>query len=285
MGKSERVYRGLNGEMNGDKKTAEAFATSWNHLPRGSVYTQEQFEDWLGPVTRRDVEGKSVLELGCGNGSLLVHLTAWKPSQITGLDLGTSTCAAETNMRATGFDNYAIVQTDLTTFVSDGFDLAYCIGVLHHLEDPAKGFDAVLANTKSGGQFHCSVYAREGNDVIIRLVDPLRKVTARLPWWLTKYLISTPLAFPYFIYAKLLCPFRRTAWAKKAPLFEYSIWIAERPFSFFRHVVFDQLVAPRTRYIERTTIESWLRDPRVAPSSTYVIFRHGNSWKFGGRVQ
>jgi SAM-dependent methyltransferase len=271
--------------MNGDAKTAEAFDASWTNLPGGSVYTREQFEEWLAPITRTDVAGKSVLELGCGNASLLLHMVQWEPSQITGVDLGSSTAAADANMRRTGYKNYSIVQTDLTTFSSDGFDLVYCIGVLHHLENPARGFASVLANVKRGGRFHCWVYAREGNRVIISLVDPLRKITSRLPWWVTKYLIATPLVFPYFIYAKFLRLFRRSAWIAKAPLFEYSMWIAERPYSFFRHVAFDQLLAPRTDYIDKMTVDSWLSDPRVAAGSSYVIFRNGNSWKFGGRLR
>src|SRR5437773_7261181 len=116
--------------MNDDRRTAEAFAKSWTHLPAGSVYTFDQFEDWLAPIKRDDVEGKSVLELGCGNASLLVHLTRWRPSQITGVDLGRSIEAARTNMRATGYENYAVIQADLITFSSDGFDIVYCIGVL-----------------------------------------------------------------------------------------------------------------------------------------------------------
>lgn len=271
--------------MNGDRETARAFAASWQNLPKGSVYSRQQFEDWLAPIARADVEGKSVLELGCGNGSLLLYLVEWQPAQITGVDLGSSTSVAETNMRATAYANYSIVQADLTTFSSGGFDLVYCIGVLHHLENPAKGFSAVLANVKPGGRFHCWVYAQEGNGLIIRVVDPLRIVTSRFPWWITKYLIAAPLALPYFVYAKFLRCFRGRTWAKKAPLFEYSMWIAERPYSFFCHVAFDQLLAPRTCYIDKATVDSWLRNPRVVAGSSYVIFRNGNSWKFGGRVQ
>jgi SAM-dependent methyltransferase len=271
--------------MSDDQRTAEAFASSWTHLPPGSVYTREQFEEWLAPITHNEVEGRSVLELGCGNGSLLVHLIQWAPSHVTGVDLGTSVEMASRNMRDTGFRNYSIVQTDLTTFRDEGFDVVYCIGVLHHLKDPAKGFESALANTKSGGRFHCWVYAREGNAIIIRLVDPIRRITSRLPWWVTKYLIAAPLVIPYFIYAKLLRRFRNVAWVREAPLFDYSLWIAERPYAFFRHVAFDQLVAPRTRYIEKATIESWLSDATVVSGSDYIIFRNGNSWKFGGIVR
>lgn len=271
--------------MNDDKKTAAAFATSWTNLPGGSVYTREQFEDWMSPMTQRDVIGKTVLELGCGNASLLVHLTEWQPSQVTGVELGASIETARANLERTHYKNYSVIQADLTTFRSEGFDAVYCIGVLHHLENPAKGFDAVLANTKSGGRFHCWVYAREGNRVVISFVDPIRRISAKLPWWITKYLIATPLVLPYFVYAKLLRRCENVSWLHKAPLFEYSMWIAQRPFSFFRHVAFDQLVSPRTRYVERAAVESWLNDSRVVPGSSYIVFRNGNSWKFGGRVQ
>src|ERR1051325_4270930 len=129
-----------------DKRTADAFATSWNNLPEGSVYTTEQFEDWFLPLTKKDIAGKTVLELGCGNGSLLVHITQWEPGKITGVDLGDSISSCKTNMRKTGFTNYEIIQHDLTTFESNGFDVVYCIGVLHHLKQPSAGFSSVLRN-------------------------------------------------------------------------------------------------------------------------------------------
>lgn len=35
----------------GDVRTASAFATLWNNLPLGSVYTREQLEEVLLPLT------------------------------------------------------------------------------------------------------------------------------------------------------------------------------------------------------------------------------------------
>jgi SAM-dependent methyltransferase len=269
--------------MADDKKTANAFATSWNNLPSGSVYTRAQFEDWLAPLTRNDVEGRTVVELGCGNGSLLFHAAAWAPSSLVGIDLGDSVVSARSNMAMQPNVNWVIHQSDLTTYRAEPRDVVYSIGVLHHLKNPRAGFDSVIANTRPGGRFHCWVYALEGNSIIIRVVDPIRKMVSRLPWWFTKYFVATPLVVPYFFYAKALSKVRRSSWLRGLPLFEYSQWIAEREFAFFRHVAFDQLVTPSTVYIERRTIEEWLRDhPRVLSGSTYILFRNGNSWKFGG---
>jgi SAM-dependent methyltransferase len=269
-----------------DTKTAEAFATSWNNLPQGSVYTRAQFEDWLAPLTRGDVEGKNVLELGCGNASLLTHTALWNPAYLEGVDLGASVSSATHNMESAGHKNWRVVQGDLTQFASSGFDVVYCIGVLHHLQDPKKGFDAVVRNVAPAGKFHCWVYAREGNAVVIYFVDPLRKIVSKLPWWITKYFVATPLVVPFYFYAKVLSWFKNSSLLKKLPLFDYSQWIAPREFAFFRHVAFDQLVTPQTAYLDRKTVEQWLASsPSIDPASTYVIKRNGNSWKFGGRVQ
>lgn len=272
--------------MVADKRTADAFAKSWNNLPAGSIYTREQFEDWFSPLGFSDVYGKKILELGCGNGSQLLHLMGWFPSFLEGVDLGDSVFSARKNLAGTGCRNWRVTQEDMTKFSIGGYDLVYSIGVIHHLECPQSGFDAVVRNVKPGGRFHCWVYAEEGNAFIINVVDPLRKVTALLPWWVTKYIIATPLAVPFYVYAKFLEACHGSAMVKRLPLYDYCLWISNREFLFFRHVAFDQLVTPKTSYIKKETIQSWLAaDERIDPGSVYIVMRNGNSWKFGGKVK
>ena len=268
-----------------DTKTAAAFSRSWNMAPVGSVYTPDQFSDWLHPITKDDVFGLDVLELGCGNASLMQHMIDWSPTFIEGVELGNSAKVARSNMLATGFQNWRITRAYLTNFDSKGFDLVYCIGVLHHLNKPQKGLDAVIRNTKPGGHFHCWVYAREGNLVIRLLVEPLRRLCLLFPWWVTRYLIAIPLTIPYFIYAKVLAWLPSWKLFRHLPRYEYSLWIAQRVFNFFRHVAFDQLIATKTTYVSRGMIERWLVSySNFEPGSTYITLRNGNSWKFGGKI-
>lgn len=266
-----------------DTDTARAFAESWNRI--GSVYSQEQFLEWIAPLTPADLRGKDVIELGYGNGSLLHHAARCAPARLAGIELGDTMAQTRRNLEGAPVQP-ELHRGDLTVACLGEFDVAYCIGVIHHLEDPDRGFEAVLRHTKRGGRFHCWVYAREGNALVRAIVEPVRRVASGLPWWLTKYFIAFPLVVPYFLYAKSLralgldgerSPLR---WL---PLFEYTRWIARERFAFFHHVAFDQLVTPTTRYIDRATVERWLGRGEVERGSSYLILRNGNSWKFGGR--
>jgi SAM-dependent methyltransferase len=268
--------------MNQDQKTADAFAESWNHLPQGSVYTLDQVIDWFDPLTPEIIKGKHILELGCGNASLLYHVMSWNPASAIGVDLGSSVMSAEKNLSLQPNRNWSIVREDLTLYrLPTKADIVYCIGVLHHLKDPEKGLVSLVENTKSGGNFHAWVYAFEGNWVIRNIVDPIRKIASKLPWWFTKYVLATTLVAPYYLYAKILNALPRWNFLKKFPLYEYSLWIARREFAFFRHVAFDQLVTPQTAYIKKSDIEAWFAK-RNDIEGTYIIMRNGNSWKFGG---
>ncbi len=154
------------------------------------------------------------------------------------------------------------------------------------MSSPREELGAVIRNTKPGGRFHCWVYAREGNGPILWLVEPLRRLCSRLPWWITKYLVAIPLALPFFTCAKVIAHLPRSQTLKGLPLYEYSPWIAGREIGFFRNVAFDQLVTPRTRYFSGETIARWLAEhPCVDRDGTYIIVRNGNSRKYGGKVQ
>jgi SAM-dependent methyltransferase len=272
-----------------DDATASAFATSWNNVRPGSVYTRDQFLDWINPLTPEALKGASVLELGYGNGSLLVHAAACGPSRLTGVELGDTASVARANVAAAGIDP-ELIKGDLCEVDAGRFDVVYCIGVLHHLKDPERGVQSVLRHTRPGGRFHAWVYGREGNGIVILFVDPLRKVASRLPWWFTKYFIAAPLVTPYFLWAKASEGAARV-WPglrrllSRLPLHDYTRWIANREFWFFHHVAFDQLVTPQTRYFSEAEVRAFLKDPRVEDGSTYVIARNGNSWKFGGRMR
>lgn len=272
---------------NSDQETADKFSNSWNNVYDASVYSESQFEDWIHPWTKSQIQNKSVLELGCGSGALLYHMFKYSPKKLIGIDLGNSTQTARKLLP----EEVIIENADLTDSQSliERFgkqDKVYSIGVLHHLTEPEMGFNSMIEVTKPNGNFHGWVYAHEGNSVIRYFVDPLRKVVNHLPWYLNKFLIALPLSIPFFLYSKF-CKFISKLFKRDEisflPLFSYMMWISKRNFQFHHHVAFDQLVTPVTHYLKKEKVEQWLKHPDILQGSTYLIFRNGNSWKFGGQ--
>src|SRR5882724_8089303 len=104
-----------------DTTTADAFSTSWNHA--GSVYTREQFIDWMSPINLAEIEGKDVLELGFGNGSLLAWMGTWNPRRLAGIELGDTLDATLRNLRHLPAGMLDLHRADLTASSLGEFDL------------------------------------------------------------------------------------------------------------------------------------------------------------------
>lgn len=56
------------------------------------------------------------------------------------------------------------------------FDLAFSIGVIHHLADPDRALTNIVGAVKPGGRILIWVYGLENNRWIVSLLDLLRKV-------------------------------------------------------------------------------------------------------------
>ena len=64
----------------------------------------------------------------------------------------------------------------------DQFDVVFSIGVIHHLADPKAAVEQSVRAVKPGGILILWVYAREGNERLLRVLNPIRKgITSRLP--------------------------------------------------------------------------------------------------------
>ena len=265
-----------------DLQTARGFADYFRTIGEGSRYSEAQFRDFFAPLDPAEFRGKRVIELGFGHGSFLYHWGRCAPARLSGVELGDTIGPVLDKLRHLPEGMLDLRRGDLTSAELGPHDLAYCIGVIHHLQTPADGFGALLRHTRPGGRFHGWIYAREGNGVVVYAVDPIRRLSGRFPWWVTKWVTGLAIAIPLFTYAKLLSRLPEPV-ARRLPLQAYCRSISERSFAFFHFLATDFLVARHTVYLDRGTIEAWLQDPRVDPDSVYLIHRNGNSWKFGGR--
>src|SRR5216683_8130647 len=162
-------------------ETASRFAEEWTRWSDLRDYYEKEFFDWVAPLTPKDFKGQLVFEGGCGKGRHAAIVAGHGAKAIVSLDLGESAFVAFAHTRKVS-NAHVVIGDLLNPPVRPIFDLAFSVGVLHHLPDPAAGFASLASRVRDGGRVAFWVYGQEGNEWITRYVDPVRKaVTSRLP--------------------------------------------------------------------------------------------------------
>lgn len=262
---------------NAEQRTAEAFGYEWTRYSELAERYQKQFLDWLRPVTPEFFHGKAVLEGGCGKGRHTVLAAEFGARDVVSLDLSDAVDAAFANTRH--LPNVHIVQADLNAPpVRVVFDYAFSIGVLHHLEDPERGFRALVSRLRPGGAMSAWVYGREGNGWIVHGVTPVREhVTSHLPHAVLDFL-AAGLTVPLYLANKLVYgPAKGRLFGRTLPYGEYLSYIAPFPFREQRSIVFDHLVAPVAFYLRREEFEAWFA--RAGLQEVRIEHHNANSWR------
>ncbi len=129
-----------------------------------------------------DVEGKLVLDAGCGIGRFTEVVQNYG-GHVVGVDMSFSVKQAYKNVGH--LPNVDIVQADIMKlpFKEGSFDLIFSIGVLHHTYNTRKAFESLVRLLKKGGDIAIWVYSNDGwKFKIYNTVTWLyRLVTTRLP--------------------------------------------------------------------------------------------------------
>lgn len=163
----------------------DTFGKQWNMFRTtqldsvtGNDYSKRRFDSetrW----TKADLDGKLVLDAGCGAGRF-AEVAAGYGARVVALDMSSAVDAARETL--TPFPQCELVQASLLEppFKRGVFDFAYSIGVLQHTPDPTGGIGSVLDCVAPGGRFAFTAYARRPWSKLNTkyLVRPL---TRRLP--------------------------------------------------------------------------------------------------------
>ena len=234
------------------------------------------FEEWIAPRTLEDFRGKSVLECGCGGGQH-TGFVAPVAASVTAVDLNAADVARARNA---GFSNVRFVDADIATMdLGQQFDVVFCIGVIHHTDDPDRTFASIYRHCKPGGLVIVWTYAAEGNAPVRYLVEPMRKhVLRHLPRTMLVRLSAaiTAALYPlvYTVYVPRFMAF--------LPYHEY--FANFRRLGFRRNVlnVFDKLNAPQTHFTTRDRCHRWF-NPRSFDEASISIRRYaGVSYSLSG---
>ncbi len=266
--------------------TAERFGEEWKQFSMLTDKYEQQFLSWIEPVKQDHFRGKLVLDVGCGKGRHVLYAQKFGAQEVIGVDLSQAVDAAFDNVGR--LPNAHIVQADLYKLpLKPEYDYAYSIGVLHHTPDPAKSFQCMVDKVKQGGSVSAWIYGREGNGWIIYILNPIRRITSKLPLPITKSLAFVLAVIMQAGLKVFYWPAEHVSWLgwmkKILPYSAYLCSIADYSFKENYSIVFDHLLPEIAFYIRQEEFQKWFDDAKL--QDVVITRRNNNSWRgFGSKI-
>jgi SAM-dependent methyltransferase len=236
----------------------DRFGYEWDAYAEMLPEHEEQFRRWTAHLAPQDWWGGSFLDVGCGMGRNSFWPMSYGAREGVAVDIDErSLDAARRNLA--GFPGVEVMRASAYDLpFADRFDIAFSIGVIHHLEDPARALQKMVGAVKPGGRVLIWVYGRDGTRWVISLLNPLRRALfSRLPIGLVHHLSLYPAVVLWLALRFGLRPI------------EYFRLLARFRFGHLRAIVFDQMLPRIAHYWPREKVaalmtEAGLEDVRVA---------------------
>jgi SAM-dependent methyltransferase len=229
--------------------SSDRFGYEWAKYREIVSEHEEQFRRWTSHLAPADWRGKWFLDVGCGAGRNSYWAMTYGAAGGKAIDIDARSLeAARENLAqcpgvtVESCSAYEIVERDV-------YDIAFSIGVIHHLEDPALALARMTQATKPGGKVLIWVYGLENNEWIVRFFNPLRRALfSRLPIGLVHHLSLYP--------ATALWIALRLGMGRIG----YFDMLRSISFRHLRSIVFDQMLPTIANYWPRATVEALLAD-------------------------
>ena len=125
-----------------------------------------------------DCKELNILIAGCGTGQQILHAQRYKNARITGIDLSaTSLAFTQRKINEMEINNVELIQMDILDIhlLKKRFDIIECGGVLHHMDVPSDGLNALLNVLKQPGYLKLGLYSQIARKDIINIRKYLKE--------------------------------------------------------------------------------------------------------------
>ena len=248
----------------------DRFGYSWSIYSEILPEHHEQFVRWTSALPREAWKGALFLDAGCGIG----RNSHW--AMLEGAAGGVAFDIDDRSLSAArkNLDPYPTISVRTQSIYEipeeNYFDIAFSIGVIHHLAEPEAALRQLIRAVKPGGYVLVWVYGRENMNWLTRYFDPIRNLLlSRLPLRLVHHLSLYPTA---------------ALWVGlRMGMLNLEYYKLLRRFSFahLRAVVFDQMIPRIANYWPKEFVESLCR--KVGLEDISLVHVNGMSWSACGR--
>ena len=198
----------------------ESFSHEWAHFEFGEDRTwgasvEQRREEFLRHVnlSPEELEGKLVLDAGCGNGSLSRAIASFG-CDVLAADIGRQVVDAHRHFSRDddGRTNYVQANLMHPPFARDTFDVVFCAGVLHHTPSTKATFDTLVPALAPGGTIFVWLYHHVPGR-LMALKSKLRQGISRMPAPVKERLVKY-----VFLPQAMLRQYLRTALGRNEPV-------------------------------------------------------------------
>ena len=251
---------------------AESFGLQWNRFANtqidskvGTNRSEIRFREetlW----DERDLNGKLVLDAGCGSGRFS-EIALKLGASLIAVDYSTAVEASKQNLSA---PDKLIVQGDLAALpiLDQTFDFIYCIGVLQHTSEPARIVKELLRCLKVGGEITLTFYENSSWHVLWYSKYVVRPLTKRLPKAILLKVIekTSPIWFPLTSFLFSLPGNLSRGFRFLIPVANYVEYKYANPKIARDEAIldtFDMLSPSYDKPIKKSEIHSWVTDSGI----------------------
>jgi SAM-dependent methyltransferase len=250
--------------------SSDRFGYEWGHYAELKPVYEEQFRRWTPFMQPDDWRGARFVDVGCGMGRNSYWPMRYGATGGLAIDLDPRSLESA---RRTLAEHHGVEVRRQSAYdlAEDGlFDVAFSIGVIHHLENPGLALANMTRAVKPGGRVMIWVYGLENNRWIVHGLTPLRRALfSRLPISVTHALSWLPSAL---LWTALRLGFGRIAYFKLLRRFD---------FAHLRSIVFDQMLPEIAHYWSRDEVERLMRDAGL--ENVELAWVNEMSWAATGR--
>ncbi len=263
-----------------DDKTIQDFDNQWSRYDdnEGWYASLALFSDILSPLMRTDdLQGKTIVDIGSGTGRIVgmlldsgaSHVYAVEPAPGAFEKLKNNLAAMERGKDVTPLNRRGDEWT-----VEKPVDFVISIGVIEFISQPAATVKRCYDALKPGGEIFFWLCSYEGNELYLKFVEPLRKITTYLPHFLLLVVVQA-------LYWSL-CMYRLVGKLLPLPLMRYLnvVWWPMSP-KKRRLVIYDQLNPTYLKYYKRHEAIALLESAGF--QAVEIHHRHGYSWSVKGK--
>ena len=247
----------------------ERFGYSWEISSKILDIHKDQFDQWVAALPEDQWKDVRFLDVGCGIGRNSHWAMKRGAAGGIAIDVDDRTLEqARKNLAPYPETEVRWLSVYDIPFENE-FDLAFSIGVIHHLENPELAVRRMVQATKPGGKVLVWLYGRENNGWIVHLFNPVRRILfSRLP-----LSVVNSLAWPL---TGILWIMLRLAWGN----LPYHDLLRRTGFEHLKHIVLDHMIPRITLYYRKHGAEELLQQAGL--SDIRSVWVNKMSWSVVG---